>query len=202
MPTNPLPFGEILAGPMLAMIQADTIAAQASAEFIENVGFVNGTQNGNFGQMRMITFTYQKQNIGEPAETITLKVPLLSLIPIPLLQVREAEIDFGVEIIDMQSSGPAQSHLRTASGNLSYLDGNRTAMDVILREQRDTHIQMKMKVHFAQADIPSGLSRLLQVMDNSLLSTTNTNSNNGGGGIIIPPPPPPDEAPPDTPPSN
>ncbi len=202
MPTNPLPFGEILAGPMLALIQADTIAAQASAEFIENVGFVNGGANGNFGDMRMITFTYQKQNIGDPPETVTLQVPLLSLIPIPLLQVREADIDFGIEITDTQSSGLAQSHLRTSAGNLTYLDGNRTAMQAILREQTDTHIQMKMKVTFAQADIPSGLSRLFQVMDNSLSSNTVVGNGNGNGNVIIVPPPPPPDNPPDNPPIN
>ncbi|MFN0200532.1 MAG: DUF2589 domain-containing protein [Bacteroidia bacterium] len=179
MPTNPLPFGEILAGPMLALIQADTIAAQASAEFIENVGFVNGQAGDNFGAMRMITFTYQKQAIGEAPQTVTIQVPLLSLIPIPLLQVKDAQIDFGVEISDTQSSGLARSQLRTVGGDLLYLDGNRTAMSAILREQTDSRIQLKMKVTFAQADVPSGLARLFQVIDQSIvLATSSGNGNN------------------------
>lgn len=182
MPTNPLAFGDILAGPIIAMIQADTIAAQASAEFIENVGFVNGQANDNFGNMRMVTFTYQKQNIGEAPQTVTLQVPLLSLIPIPLLQVKDANVEFGVEITDMQSTGNAQSRVRTTTGNLSYLDGNRTAMQAIVREHTDTKIQMKLSINVAQADIPIGLARLFQVMDGSIVVNNSNSSNNSGNG--------------------
>lgn len=171
---------EVIGAPLLALVQAEAQSAQATAEFIERLGFDRSVTSGenDLGQLRMITFRYQKPGIDGTPEVFELNIPLLSLLPIPILQVRHADFEFYIRIVDslteqdttVASTGeggqfldPTRKQLRATLGRLpSTSTTGRTSLDA----------NMKINVRMEQADIPMGLSRLLEVMDQSTSSTS------------------------------
>lgn len=163
-------ISQLIAAPMVAMVEGETIAANATKEFIETVGFTKqGNNDAILGEMRMVTFSYKRRNpLTDQIDDMSLSVPLLSLFSIPLLQIQNAEIEFGLDITTkpvvnnssnsrfkkMQKKVEMYGMLRGTSGNLD------TAVDA--------KIQMKVKINIAQSDIPIGLSKIFQVMDTSV----------------------------------
>lgn len=182
---------EMIGAPMVAMIQGETLAAQATAEFIETVGFVasSNPQADEFGKLRMVTFSYQKQDINGQAEIVEMQLPVLSLIPIPLLHIAEAEIEFGVKITDVVQIN-SKSQFKSAQNNnyplnvgLSNIQGAITT-PLKFETQTNTDVQMNVKVKVAQADIPEGLKQLFRIFDVSMQASTPTpvQSSTGNGG--------------------
>ena len=53
--------------------------------------------------MRTLDFTYQTQDVGGP-HIQRISIPLLTLVPLPLLQVKEADFDFDIQIVDALSA--------------------------------------------------------------------------------------------------
>jgi len=183
---------EMIGAPMVAMIQGETLAAQATAEFIETVGFVasSNPQADEFGKLRMVTFSYQKQDINGQAEIVEMQLPVLSLIPIPLLHIAEAEIEFGVKITDVVQIN-SKSQFKSSQNNnyplnvgLSNIQGAITT-PLKFETQTNTDVQMNVKVKVAQADIPEGLKQLFRIFDVSMQASApapiQSSTGNGGG---------------------
>ncbi|AVI00310.1 hypothetical protein C5L38_35335 (plasmid) [Streptomyces sp. WAC00288] len=82
----PLPFEQIIGGPLQGVIRASAMAANETAQFINNVGF--DAKN----QARMVKFSYESAEHGEADQTTTpekrvvtnVEVPLLAVVPIPI----------------------------------------------------------------------------------------------------------------------
>src|SRR5881396_4431010 len=87
-----LPLGFLLGAPMKAAIEAQALAAQTTADFIQNVCLdsTSGTT-----QAVMIDFTF-KQTLPDPADpstTVTrdidMTVPLLAITQVPYLRIND-----------------------------------------------------------------------------------------------------------------
>ena len=182
MINTPIDFGEMIGAPLNAIIQGETIAAQASADFIQTVGFVPDGLADSFGSLRMISFEFERKSESNPngTETAIMRVPLLSLIPIPLLQVKNATIEFGLNITDFvssqassqTSSGGAQS--RIASKGFSFVGAAKPRVKVLPQpiptkstttQNTTTNVDLQMKLNIVQADIPSGLAKLFSAFE-------------------------------------
>ena len=91
-----VPLYQIIGAPLLALVQAETQAAQATANFIQQVGFYDDEEG--ISRLKVVTFRYSKTGVdGNPIEFVV-EIPVLSIVPIPTISVREATIDFAVEI--------------------------------------------------------------------------------------------------------
>ena len=57
-------ISDLLGAPMAAVVQAEAIAARATADFIKEVGFSNGgdATSSDYGTVRNISFTYNRVN--------------------------------------------------------------------------------------------------------------------------------------------
>lgn len=112
-----LPFGRIIGGPMVAAIQAQSLAAQATVTFIKEVGFVRPSStddatadaSGDMGDVRNVTFKYRRKKVegsgtGNPTgeEEVSLTVPLLTIVPIPYIRIEEMTIQFTANITEQQ----------------------------------------------------------------------------------------------------
>lgn len=166
-----IPFGQIVAGPLLAMIEGETLAAQATTEFIEKAGFIKNTgEPDNFGRLRTVSFSYIKRNFDGQLEEATLTVPLLSLIPIPLLQIQKARIEFGLDLTTQprQSETPGKTG-KTIASALPSKTVNTYGMVKSLPNGNTSDVrsqmQMKVQIEVGPSDIPAGLSKLFQVFD-------------------------------------
>ena len=171
-----IPYYQLIGSPIVAMIQAEALAAQASAEFIETVGFVKNNANQvEFGKLKTITFNFKKQNVNGSEDDCEVTVPLLSILPIPLLQIKDATIEFNLKLTDVTQIKPVKER-RVISPNKSFRGDNLIFLKGIygttyLKEKNTkTDIDMKVKINISQSDIPVGLSKLFQIFDIAISS--------------------------------
>lgn len=174
---------DLIAGPLLATIDADSMSAQRYLDYLFKIMFESyDSASGKVGALRMLTFNYQSHDLTAP-RIRSVSIPLLTLVPLPLLQVQEADFDFDIQILDastrqQQSSfsfekghqvedAPdaigADTCLRVALSASSGVQGNRS-------DTRQSSLDANMKVHvkMRQADMPGGLSILLNKAVNQM----------------------------------
>jgi hypothetical protein len=193
---------KLIGAPLLAVVQAEAQAAQVSADFIKEVGFESppplpagatpGTvasaqslqDGGPLGNLKIASFGHKVRGIDGVTRDHTVSVPVLSLYPIPLLQIKDAEFDFAIKVLDHVSKGPelpdqaAGPTSQSANPGLKeFLSQNRVELKgAIAREhtpdstQHSSEMQLKVKIRMQQADIPVGLMKLFNLMDQTIQS--------------------------------
>ena len=191
------PLYQLIGAPLLALIQAESQAAQATAEFIEHVGFervvdeegknANKDENKNsLGKLKMATFANQMTGPNGELKEMRVQVPLLSLIPIPALQIKDAELEFYVKILDF-SREESISKLQKSFAKETAIENDDKAADepqlnqqIQLKaamgrgpssQQSSMESQVRIKINMTQADIPAGLSKLFHIMEHSIAVT-------------------------------
>jgi hypothetical protein len=175
-----LPFYQIIGAPLLAVVQGQTQAAQATAEFIERVGFEAVNGKTGIGNMRMVVFSYQKPGPDGALQTYRAEVPLLSLIPIPSIQVKNADFEFNIKVTDVQTSETKTALAIQGAQPGDWLSAGRTEFRATMgkmssdSEQRSVDLQMKVTIKTEQADITAGMAHLFRIFDQAINSSTET----------------------------
>lgn len=170
-----VPLYQIIGAPLLALVQAETQAAKATAHFIEHVGFDSSETTGDelfhYGNLKVVTFRYSKLDVGGKENVVEIEVPVLSIVPIPALQIREAQIDFAVEVTSVvELDYPSAIHVpRLQSGADSSLEPKLTAFKAGLAKE-NSKSAMKISINVGQADTPVGLLTLFRVMEQGITS--------------------------------
>jgi hypothetical protein len=197
---------ELIGAPLMALVDAESQAAKATANFIKSMGFEpadpptssapEDDRPENFGHLKMVTFRYQRRDAEGQPQTFKVEVPLLSLIPIPALQIKNAELEFFAKIIDYPkvAQAPRQKSAKIQKqGDDSESGGERERADkydIMHLPGRDLKatfgndastdpggrtrkldMQIKMKIKMEQADIPAGLGNLFNLMQQNITST-------------------------------
>ena len=164
---------ELIAAPLLATLDADAMTAQRYVEFLRTVAF-EADASGGAGKLRTFSFTYYQNNSGGRALK-SVEIPVISLIPIPLLQIREATFDFDVKILDSVTEQAEQAF--SFDDGHGGADGRKTAVRAALAPQsgkaaetKDNSLtaNMKVRVVMHQADMPAGLAGLLSLSAHSV----------------------------------
>jgi hypothetical protein len=170
---------ELIAGPLMAIVQAETQAAKTTLEYIEKVGFVEPKASSSdaagvkVGKLRMAEFTYKKADANGELTDFTASVPILSIVPIPAIQVKEANISFSAKITDVQtvtastsmsSSGSKQNYLLAKRTELRASMGNKPAAD----DKTERQYAMDINVTVEKADVPVGLIKIFSMMDQAI----------------------------------
>jgi len=165
-----VPLYQIIAAPLLALVQAETQASQATANFIQQVGFESATEDPReYGRLKVVTFRYSKTGVGGKVTNFVVEIPVLSIVPIPALAIREATIDFAVEInevVELEQSTAINS-TETTSGEDSSLEPKIVAFKAGLGKQ-DSKSAMKINISVGQTDTPVGLLTLFRVMEQGI----------------------------------
>lgn len=157
-----LPYDQLIGSPLVAMINAETLAARASAEFLESVGFVRerGTREDSFGRLRTVTFTYRKQDVNGKDVVEEIELPLMSLLPIPLLQIKDATLEFNLKVTDI-----TEEDSKVRRGDKWVVLKGAYATDKGGSGKTETGVDLKVKINVVQSDLPVGLTKLFQVFD-------------------------------------
>lgn len=166
---------ELLGAPMAAIVHAEGIAARATADFIKEVGFTNDSDSidGDYGEIRNVTFSYERIASNGTAELAKLSVPLLTIIPIPSIQVAEAEIEF-----DLAMTQPESSPTPKDSSKLGNLSSYRSVQlkAVFAKKQNPSAsspvtttatANMNVKIRLAQSELAVGMVQLLNILDST-----------------------------------
>lgn len=177
---TPKGLGEILGGPMIAMVQGEALAAQTTAQFIREVGFEKTNEpEDNFGALKMITFTYQKQADDNKPETFEIKIPLLSLVPIPSLQIKNATVELALQLtgfdpVPEPSTQPAKfPFIKSPIAGMRGLVAQRRPATISDSNSNNAYnnFSMNVKIELGQADMTIGLQNILGIMDRGLQET-------------------------------
>ena len=173
---------DLISGPLVATIDADTISTRRYLSYLYELAFESYDPiTGKVGKLRALEFNYRtSDSFGVHNHKVS--IPLLTLVPLPLLQVKEADFDFDIQIIDavsadknatfsLKSPEIASATQDDASEGLrlrvSMAASNIEAGEEVKRRQ-GLSANMKVKVKMRQADMPGGLSNLLSLTTNSL----------------------------------
>jgi hypothetical protein len=192
---------ELIGAPLMALVDAESQAAKATANFIKEMGFTvtraetEDTDPEDFGDLKMVTFRSQKRGADGKPQSFKVEVPLLSLLPIPALQIKDAELEFLAKIIDYpkrsqmapkpelkenQKPGdeietPSAEEEQTKKYSLAELPGRELKAtfgadysDDSTSRQRRLDMVIKMKIRMQQADIPAGLGSLFNLMQENV----------------------------------
>ncbi len=169
---------DLISGPLVATIDADSISARRYLNYLIELAFESyDKETGEVGKLRTLDFTYGSRDVnGMHMQRVS--IPLLTLVPLPLLQVKEADFDFDIQIVDAVSSD------RDASFSLKNgtSDGGENPEGVKLRVSMATNTErttksstqqsltanMRVKVRMEQADMPGGLSNQRHLTTNNL----------------------------------
>lgn len=190
-----LELGSLFAAPLVSVIEADVLAAKEFTRFLYDFGFVTDgseqPQGGgdHLGALRTVSFTYKRPGPNGTLEDAVVQIPLLSLVPLPLLQVTDAEFTFNVRVLESESStlgapppllerpGGAPTPTESASGvaarpriraMLAQSPTDSPAQSG--KRQSELDANMAVKLSMRQADVPAGISALLNLMSQSIHS--------------------------------
>ena len=196
---------QLIGAPLHALVDAESQSAQATAEFIERFGFEpragkpaagSGAAGLELGDLRMARFRLQRAGPDGTPRDMQVEVPLLSLLPVPALQIQDAELEFFVKIVDVASyhaetaeqpqpeqapgggdaASDAASEPRSDLDRLSERMGRRVEFKGALGRPGSTRVdgrqsmemQVHVKVRVAQADVPAGMARLFNLLEHNI----------------------------------
>ena len=172
---------DLISGPLVATIDADTISTRRYLSYLYELAFESyDPETGKVGRLRALEFNYRiSDSIGVHNQKVS--IPLLTLVPLPLLQVKEADFDCDIQIIDAVSADKnATFSLKNPERNASPQDATegvklRVSMAASniegtseVKQRQGLSANMKVKVKMQQADMPGGLSNLLSLTTNNL----------------------------------
>ncbi len=185
---------QLIAGPLIATIEADALSAQKYLDYLMHIAFESyDPVTGKTGKLRTMTFTYNEQDLGG-VQKKSISIPMLTLVPLPLLQVKEADFDFDIKILDALSESVEEKFSIEDGKSVSEQPGAGSfKMRASLAPQQSTAqhkgdlqqslaANMKVKVKMRQADMPAGLSNLLHLTANNLQMEDVVDEMEGGSG--------------------
>lgn len=171
---------QLIAGPLIATVEADALSTQQYLDYLMRIAFESyDPVTGKTGKIRTLTFSFTEQDInGAQKKSVT--IPLLTLVPLPLLQIQEADFDFDIKILDALCENVEEKF--SIKQGIGVKEPQETAgfkMRASLAPQQSSRAHggelqqslaanMKVKVKMRQADMPAGLSNLLHLTANNL----------------------------------
>jgi hypothetical protein len=176
-----LPIEYLIAAPLEALVRAQALAARTTVEFVEQVGFEQGEDG--VSRARMLDFEYVHPRVdpddpGNMVDTpVRVRVPALSLLPVPHVVVDEATVDLHLRVVGQQPAAETPS-LRPAGStverkvlstaptfsfplppNAVRLVGTLTAPKIA-----EQTASLKVTIKLKQTVAPEGLNQILALL--------------------------------------
>jgi len=104
-------FHALISGPLTGLVDAQIASSMATTDFVINTCFKSieasedskGRISDTVGEPVLISFKYPHLTEFGISGTRTLEVPLITMVPIPMLRIDNASIDFNCKITDVYS---------------------------------------------------------------------------------------------------
>lgn len=190
-----LAFDRIIGGALDAVIKAQTNSSIATVNFVKSVGF-SRSADGNETPV-YVEFKYPKEiSPYRPATETTkaesavyqdmhLQVPILTMMPIPFIRIDSTDIEFNVKINTINTtSASEESNTNISSStkaefkkwwspvsvsttlNASFASQKKTSSTEEIKKE----FSLNIKVHAVQDEVPVGMGRLLDILEQSIIS--------------------------------
>ncbi len=166
-----LPIEDLIAAPLVATANSQTKLAMVTADFIKQVGI-----DQRDGKMRTVEFRYDDSDAQGNLITKKIDVPLLSVVNIPSLSVKNVDINFSMEVktqVTDKSENEQKSQVE-AGFNGSWwspwsckITGSVSTKSEHTRNT-DKSAKYDIKVQARDDGMPEGLSRVLDILASNI----------------------------------
>lgn len=174
-----MPLGQIIGGPLNACVQAQAQAALTSYNFIKEVG-LTADADGTNAKAVYVTFEYRRQG-----KLTQVSVPLLTIVPIPYLAIRDINIAFKANISASSSSSVTEQEsfswgasmgargtfffgAGVASVNLNASVSSKKDSTATRDSKYSVEYTMDVSVSAGQDDMPAGMAKVLELLNESV----------------------------------
>ena len=167
-----IPYAEIIGSPLSAIIDAQIKASNSMARFIMGIGFQKDENGINHAVSVDFQHTVKRSDGSELVEVVSL--PLITIIPIPNMQIIDGKIMLDVEI---SSSAEFKDHV-DAGGELEGKIGwgpfsvslkGKASYSRDNTRKSDTRAKQHVELNIGQCPPPEGLNLLLERFRNNAL---------------------------------
>ncbi|MCA0350563.1 MAG: DUF2589 domain-containing protein [Chloroflexi bacterium] len=171
-------FSHIIGGPLVAVINAQAQAARVTANFLQSVAF-EPYQDNQPAKLKTVEFDFQQVVAGLPdslGDQSKIKVPLITMIPIPFIRVDNMTIDLNVNLHDTNVTKISNDFMFKSEENSSegggFLGwGEKCSMQATVSDQNtfqndqttDDTYSLKVTVHAVQDQMPAGMSQIIGI---------------------------------------
>lgn len=169
-----LPLEYLISAPLVAAVEAQKQAAQATRSYIESfLNKVDGQPGVFTPQTVNFNFAVQEPSpsgTGVINRNVALAAPLLSMVPVPHLRIDSLSIHFKYEVTEVVGIKKDTTISASADASIKYLPiveaslkGNLSSTS---SENSSTNRSglLEITVHASEAPIPEGLARLLSLL--------------------------------------
>jgi hypothetical protein len=201
-------FESMIGGPLVAVINAQAQAAMSTVNFIKEVGFKKPSAEQDAGgdtsteEPIYVSFKYPKElspyvpavpanpaatppvpaSPAVPAvyETQELKVPILTILPIPFIRIDLATVDFNAKInsVEYRKTNTDLKVAASLEAKAGWLWGS-AKLKVSTSFQRTTQqgnsvnrtYSMAVHVKAVQDEMPAGMEKMLGILEGAITST-------------------------------
>jgi len=204
-------FESMIGGPLVAVINAQAQAAMSTVNFIKEVGFKKLEEEEEAGgdtsteEPIYVSFKYPKEIVpyvpailADPTadppveaadyvpavyETQELKVPILTILPIPFIRIDTVTIDFNAKInsVEYRKTDTRLKIKASTEAKAGWFFGS-AKLKVSTSYQRNTQqgntvnrtYSLAIHVRAVQDEMPAGMERMLSILEGVIMSTPAT----------------------------
>lgn len=147
-----LPFDHIIGAPLMACIKAQQSSAQATWEAIREMGFDKSDKSAGEEEVAMVSLLFQQGGF-----TRKITVPLLTLIPIPYMQIDSVDLKFRA---DMSTS---------SDGTITAKYSNTMDSQAARTSKYNVTNEIDINIHATTSGMPAGIAKLLDIFTNQCI---------------------------------
>lgn len=173
---NNIDFAKMIGGPLQAAIQAQAASAVSTVNFIKDLGFQPKDANEPEGEkvLIMTDFSYEKTDLNPEtgAEVVTkrfVRVPFISMLPIPSIRIETVDIDFNVKLNSVESQNISDKfavglEIKAGWGPVKMKVSSSYQRSSSFGVKVEKEYTMNVKVKASQDEMPAGLERILNML--------------------------------------
>lgn len=171
-PVDRAELSTLFAAPLIALEEAGFSAARAFLDIVREYGFIQ-SEGDQWGAFRYVSLTLHRAQGGDGSDLVV-EIPILSLIPLPLVEVKGAEMEFDVRLLGFSRTDRESDEDAGQSQSFDLVQGKvppgPAAAPLKLlagfaanHEARESLMHVKLTV--APSDFPAGITSLLKIMN-------------------------------------
>lgn len=146
-----IPFDNLIGVPLQACIRAQEQAAQATLDYIQEVGFKPDADNKGL-RAANVTFEFVLDGVRK-----LISIPLITLVPLPYIHIGTVDLSFNTEV---------QYRNGTLEGRVSSDDYRKEVSES--KTNYDYNSQIAIEIHASEGDLPMGVTKLLDILGQTI----------------------------------
>lgn len=196
-----LPMADLIGSPLTAACDAQIRLAVATSDFIKTIGFFPPSEEAAkdnpyaIGGTRTAKFGYTRNTPEGGKEDIVLDVPLLAIVKVPTLSITRVDITFDMEVKSSSASKESKDKEGKFSADASvgwgcfslkvHVEGSVATHKENTRSS-DNSAKYHVEVHAEDSGMPEGLSRVLDIMSQSISAPPATKPKAANDPVVLP----------------